>query len=190
MGIFLQPFFTSGRKNQFDSFLTVRIQSVTVPINVTIPRRELYTLYAEGVLLSEDFTEDGLPVLEFDENAVLILYYKFMNHRRIYICFSEKSGKTPGSVCVNTFPDVDGGNRKMSVVRELRGRPYDRFKKYMKWLSLSTEGKIYRMSPAFFWQLAVFCTTKKVSRELVKMLVLRYEPSLTFKEILWKQTTK
>lgn len=136
------------------------------------------TLYAEGLLLGKEDKKTYYE-LELSKNKVIILYYKFhFNHRRLYIvCAPELMD----NCFVKSFSLVSDN---MSVIAELHGRGFDRFKRTMEYLVKASDSAVLDLPPVFFFQLAYLCRNEKNDRVNLKKLSSNY--NLELKEVEWK----
>lgn len=134
---------------------------------ITIPQENgNWTVYAEGVLVRRAFT-DGASFVTLDDDHCITLYYTVRTWRRLYVCASPRL--VPFRV--HDFAESDA---PLSVMADLAGRAYDRYKRSMGRLSAATGGGFYRYPPAFFWQLAFLCRFGKNDAHNLERLVRRY----------------
>lgn len=138
---------------------------------MTIPRAGgRYTLYAEGVVLNVANTETEAYVT-LDDNFGIVLYYTVGKCRRLYVCCrADMAGCSPQKLSGCAVP--------LSVLCELTGRAYDRFKRGMRYLNDVTEGRFHRFPVAFLWQFAVLCQAGKNNRGNIAFLIHQYDTNL------------
>lgn len=136
---------------------------------IRIPKTKNYTLYAEGSLCRIDKDgEDHLITLDFSHPV--ILYYTFRYHRRLYVITS------PGTPVLRN-DDVSGN---FSIIAQLRGRSFDRFKRSMQYIVEKTEKRCYEFPAAFFWQLSYLAQAGKNDRINLGILIKKYTAQAVF----------
>ena len=96
-------------------------------LHITIPREQnFYTLYADGKEDTLVNTDSG-SVLYYPENAVILLYYTFPTHRRVYCIRNIESSivsdlpsvSLPVSILFKQFASrVDKTKKAISYLRE------------------------------------------------------------------------
>ena len=96
-------------------------------LHITIPRDPIfYTLYADGKEDTLVSTDSG-SVLYYPENAVILLYYTFPTHRRVYCVRNVESSivsdlpsvSLPVSILFKQFASrVDKTKKAISYLRE------------------------------------------------------------------------
>lgn len=139
-------------------------------VTVRIPRLLNYTLYAEGFLCGiERDGADFLVTLDF--SFPVILYYTYRYHRRIYII------SRPCPPCITKSRDV---SREFSIISQLRGRSFDRFKRSVKYIADRTGRTCFGFPAAFFWQLSYLCIAGKNDRINLNLLIKKYSPRFSF----------
>lgn len=128
-----------------------------------------YTFYAEGEIVN-NFYDDGSTYVSLDDQYIMILYYYFKvaKHRRLYICCNPLYA--PGDE--NKFPEC---KKKLAVIKQLRGRSFDRFKQASNFLNKKTNGDFYRFKISFFWQLSILCETGKNNNKNILKLYYQYK---------------
>lgn len=147
-------------------------------ITAKIPKNNNnYSIYVEGTLVSQ-IDCGSYYELEFSKGKILILYYNFkLKHRRLYIVCNPDQME-------NSYEKFFLGlSDKMSIIAELRGRGFDRFKRSIDYLKKATENQIMSLPPAFWFQMAYICRNGINNRFNLNNLVIRY--GLTIKEIEW-----
>ena len=136
---------------------------------VRIPKTKNYTLYAAASLCRIDKDgEDHLITLDFSHPV--ILYYTFRYHRRLYVITS------PGTPVLRN-DDVSGN---FSIIAQLRGRSFDRFKRSMKYIVEKTEKRCYEFPAAVFWQLSYLAQAGKNDRINLGILIKKYTAQAVF----------
>jgi hypothetical protein len=147
--------------------------------SVHIPQNGFYTLYAEGNLLKITEESEGFCA-QFAGESIIILYYTFPFHRRLYVtCSTEK-----WSGFVHSFSDLDS---PLSVLAQLRGRSFDEFKRTADYLNHLTDSGFYTYPIKFFFQLVCLVREKKNMPQNIRALVSLYDPERLLPEkIAWK----
>lgn len=150
-----------------------------VDCTISIPNEnEHYSLYAEGVFVRKMIT-DTQSFITLNDDFCIILYYTVHTWRHLYVCCATRLFP----YYPHTFNESDA---PLSVIADLTGRSYDRFKRSMAYLNAATLGKFYRFPPTFFWQLASLCRFGKNSRLNLRLLVNTYDKSIVIPErIKW-----
>ncbi len=152
-------------------------------IRILIPKKDsIPSVYAEGVFLGKDFYKGDVEII-LDSDYCTTVYYTYKLHRRLYVCCN------PGKKGINAtaLPMV---NQEVTILTQLRGRHFDRYKEAMSLLNKATKGQFYKLPPQFFWQLSILCRTGKNSNFNIKNLVRRYSPGILFEEISRKNQQK
>lgn len=148
-------------------------------VYVHIPKKDNgITLFAEGTLLSQ-IDKDQYYELELAKSKCIVLYYKLhFNHRRLFIVCDPR-------LMQNKFvKDFTLVSDSLSVIAELHGRGFDRFKRSIEYLNKATDNQIMDLPPAFFWQLAYICRNGKNDKANLNKLANNY--NLDVKEVVWK----
>jgi hypothetical protein len=132
----------------------------------------LFTLFAEGDFVRISDTGEGHSI-EFNGGSVLLLFFHFPNHRRLYVtCDPEKlEGRF-----VHRFDNLD---TERSVLVQLRGRKFDRMKQSVEYLKKLSEGRCFRYSLLFWTQLIYLIQQGKNSRFNLNTLASRYDSAYT-----------
>ena len=147
--------------------------TVTIPVD-----NEHYSLYAEGVFVRKTVTEQQ-SFITLNDDFCILLYYTVHTWRHLYVCVATRLFP----YCPHNFNESDA---PLSVIADLSGRAYDRFKRSMRYLNAATRGAFYRFPPAFFWQLASLCRFGKNDRLNLQMLVYQYDKTIIIPEhIKW-----
>lgn len=155
-------------------------------ISIYIPKEEsLFTLYAEGKFIKNTSFESFYDIhLDYDYCIILYYTYKYNKrnpNRRLYICCKPEKLSNKN---VYNLPNV---NDSLSVINQLRGRAFDRFKAAMKFLNIATMGEVYLLPPIYFWKLSQLCQNGKNNLYNIKKLTLMHNPKITFnEEITWE----
>ena len=139
-------------------------------ISAFIPKEDSsypFTCFAQGsfIRLEDEETEYRIS---FNEDEVLILFFHFKNHRRIYVTLKENSIE---KIENKTFWNVD---KSRQVLAELRGRNFDRFKMSLDFINDFTEGKCFSFPIAFWAQLVMLCQQNRHSELNLKYLCESY----------------
>ena len=142
-----------------------------------------YTLYAEGVFIRKKFL-DGRSFITLDGKFVIVLYYTVYEWRHLYVCIAKE-----------LLPDYEitfnECSMSLSVIADLTGRAYDRFKRSMDYLNKATGGMFYKLPPSFFWQLAWLSRHGKNDRLNIRRLVHKYDKNIRVPErIRWEKQEK
>ena len=144
-------------------------------LRVLIPKKgDFPSVYAEGVFAGKDFYNGEVEIL-LDSRYCTTVYYTYKLHRRLYICCVPEKQKGIST----TLPRI---SKAVTVISQLRGRHFDRYKEGMSFLNQATKGQFYKLPPQFFWQLSILCRSGKNSNFNIKNLVRRYSPQMLFEE--------
>ena len=132
-------------------------------IAVKVPKSGKYTLYAEGNLLGMN---DQGPYfkLNFDFESPVCLWYTHTQHRRVYIIMKPTLYKMESADVIGDF----------SILSQLRGRSFDRFKRSLKYICRITKCACYTFPPAFYYSLSNLAAVGKNSRANLILLTHRY----------------
>ncbi len=119
-------------------------------ICVEIPRNDFFTLYADGSLISKSSNEVYHELI-FNKNNILILFYHFpekkrkkSQHRRVYITCDPSQFENK-----NVY-NLYGISKKRTVLFQLRGRSFDRFKNSLEYIKKQTNYECFKY-PLEFW---------------------------------------
>lgn len=134
---------------------------------VTLPNKTIdgFTLYAEGSLKGNYFFKEvdyNKHQLIFDDNYIVILFYTYPHHRRVYIVSADKTGLLPKT----NLPCVKGA---LTILYKARGKKIDLLKK-----SLFLFRKLpYKQFPILFYQklAAIIETNTNVPRFIINELL-------------------
>lgn len=136
-------------------------------ITAKIAKHGIYTSYAEGKILSS-LDKGNYYEIKLSEQSIIILYYHFNFHRRVYICcIPEKLSSCKLNHPILKFHNVD---KNLTVIAELQGRAFDRFKRMCNVIKNYTNGRFYDYSILFFSKLAFLCRYGKNSMVNIKNL--------------------
>lgn len=132
-------------------------------VKVRIPKDSYYTLFAEGVLLSlEPYGTGHIAALDF--SYPVVLYYTFHHHRRLYVIMRPS---------VSEIFHNNDVSRPFSIVTQLRGRSFDRFKRSLRYIVRKSKG--YRKFPAeFYFKLSFLCSHQKNDKINLNRLFNKY----------------
>lgn len=132
-------------------------------VMVKIPGGANYTLYAEGVLLGMEFYGADY-IVSLDFSYPVVLYYTFHYHRRLYIIM-RASGRD-----VYRCHDVSS---PFSIISQLRGRSFDRFKRSLAYIVKKTSG-FHQFPPEFYFKLSFICSQGKNDMVNLNRLIEKY----------------
>ena len=132
-------------------------------VRVRIPKDSYYTLFAEGVLLNlESYGTGHIATLDF--SYPVVLYYTFHHHRRLYVIMQPS---------VNEIFHNNDVSRPFSVIAQLRGRSFDRFKRSLRYIVRKSKG-FHEFPSEFYFKLAVLCTHQKNDKINLNRLFYKY----------------
>ena len=115
---------------------------------------------------------DAESYVTLDGDFCVVLYYTVGKYRRLYIC--QCSAPKDADISM-----LSGCKMPVTVLYELTGRAFDRFKRSMDYLNHASDGLFYRLPYIFFLQLAALCQAGKNSRLNLSLLVRRYDDSIS-----------
>lgn len=132
-------------------------------IKIPVPTK-YFSLYVQGRVLDVASMGNGeSSFVTMDSDWPMALYYRVMNRRHIFIC-------TQSSICgfaTRIFPEA---MIPLTVLTELDGRAYDRYKRTMRMLEDKTKGDCFMSPPDFFIRLAELCRCGRNSMSNVMLL--------------------
>ncbi len=140
-------------------------------IRISIPaaKNSFFTIYAEGVSFGVFLRPERKEYDVFlDPQYPIILYFTFGKHRRAYICAN------PDFMQSNVYK-FSCSNRSLSVISQLRGRAYDRFKRSLRFLCKHTDERCRKFDIRFYWQLAYLSKKGRNSNLNLKLLAEKYD---------------
>lgn len=139
-------------------------------ISVFIPKESSsypFTCYAQGSFIRMEDYETEYKI-SFCEKSVLILFYHFDFHRRLYITLPE-----------NSLSEVE--NKKFwnitenrQILAELRGRNFDRFKRSVDFINDFTKGDCYNFPASFWSQITMLCEQNRHCKKNLNFLCESY----------------
>ena len=137
---------------------------ITVP-----PATRHFSLFAEGCVLGVYAGEPGEAAhVILDASHPVALYYHVAGRRRLFICMSGDMGKEfPKRIFPETLSEV-------SVLTELSGRAYDRYKRTMEWAARHVGPAVFTLPPDFFLVLAELCRGGRNSGANISLLLSRH----------------
>ena len=143
------------------------------------PKGNYFHVYAEGVFVSRQKEEESF-IITLDDTYPFILYYHFPKCAKIYICCNKET-------CKNNVYSIFNVDKDFSIISFLEGRrSFDRFKNSMDYLKKVTEGEVYKLPPAYFWQLGHLCKFGLNSRYNLEALTKKYNYKIKYnKDIKW-----
>jgi hypothetical protein len=103
---------------------------------ITNTPNNFYSIYSDGIFEKKHFDKEaGITTLEYKENAVVLLYYTYPVHRRVYLVrnVSDETKNLTGLpslskkvkiIFKNTASRVDKTRRAFGHIREHYGDPF------------------------------------------------------------------
>lgn len=138
---------------------------ITVPADKSSP----YTVYAEGVSQGAYLRTEWREYDVFLDYAYpIVLFFTFRTHRRAFVCVA------PERLGMNVYV-FSCASAPLSVLSELRGRAYDRFKRSLRYLCKITDNRCRKFSGRFFWQLAYLAQNGLNSTLNLQLLANKYD---------------
>lgn len=134
-------------------------------IKMIVPRDKLYTLFCEGRLLHIEKLPNKFE-LTMDFDYPVVLYYTHRHHRRLYIITK------PCKPFIMENADVLS---PFSIIGQLRGRSFDRFKRSMWYIKKKTLGSCYTFPPSFYFKLLFLANNGKNDRFNLNQLIKQYK---------------
>ena len=132
-------------------------------VRVRIPTDSYYTLFAAGVLLNlESYGTGHIATLDF--SYPVVLYYTFHHHRRLYVIMQPS---------VNEIFHNNDVSRPFSVIAQLRGRSFDRFKRSLRYIVRKSKG-FHEFPAEFYFKLSFLCTHQKNDKINLNRLFYKY----------------
>ena len=112
---------------------------------VTIPdKNSFYTLYSDGLLLRKTYVRESRSTLiEYDHNAVVVLYYTYPTHREACLV---RNAASPASVL------LPGLSQKVSLVFSVHASRVDKLKRAIGFLH-SNFGNAFTWDDGFYIRL-------------------------------------
>ncbi len=132
-------------------------------VRVKIPKDSYYTLFAEGVLQSLESYGIG-HIATFDFSYPVVLYYTFHHHRRLYVIMRSS---------VNEIFHCNDVSRQFSIIAQLRGRSFDRFKRSLRYIVRKSKG-FHKFPAEFYFKLSFLCTHQKNDKINLDRLFKKY----------------
>lgn len=133
---------------------------------VKIPDKDKdgFSLFADGVILDKQFIKGEKPLFTFSLSHVLLLFYTYPHHRRLYIVYGKGENKT-------LLPQLD---TPASIIYKARGKKFDLIKNALYFLQQKIGDKYFNLPAAFWYELSILAETKNVNQYLIKVLAGRY----------------
>jgi hypothetical protein len=116
-----------------------------VGLTVLIPEKAAYTLYARGEIASHTTVNGQGTYISFSDGSVVLLFYKWRRHRRVYIVRE--------ATCLIHYPPVKlpGVLKPVGILGKFRGRRVDLLRRAYFNLEQVNGFKVYRFGSRF-WQ--------------------------------------
>ena len=137
---------------------------MNITVQIPTKAKDGFTLYAEGDLISKEYIKDEKPLLIFSSKSILILYYTYPHHRRLYIVSTEGKEKT-------ILPQV---NTPVSIIFKGRGKKYDLIKTALYYLNRKTADKYLFFPKSFYYELAILAENKTLNNSKVWLLMKKF----------------
>lgn len=137
---------------------------MNITVQIPTKAKDGFTLYAEGDLISKEYRKDEKPLLIFSSKSILILYYTYPHHRRLYIVSTEGKEKT-------ILPQV---NTPVSIIFKGRGKKYDLIKTALYYLNRKTADKYLLFPKSFYYELAILAENKTLNNSKVWLLMKKF----------------
>lgn len=137
-------------------------------ITVYIPQEGFYSLFAEGSFQRKEKT-DEYYILDFKADDILILFYHFSWHRRLYVtCNPPKFNNRH----IHTLEGVEG---ERSVLAQLRGRAFDQLKRSLYYIKKETDCLCFSYPNAFWTQIIYLMQNSKNSHTNMDIIISRFK---------------
>ena len=136
-------------------------------VTVRIPATDFYSLFAEGSFLKMEKTETEYYI-DFNADNVLIVFYHFPFHRRLYITCN------PAKFNNKEIHVLEGVDNERSVLVQLQGRAFDRFKRSLDFIKKETDNTCFSLQNEFWFQMANLMRAGKNSTLNMKTVISRF----------------
>lgn len=132
---------------------------------IPVKERDGFSLFAEGALLNMENTKKGDLYLAFSDNAIVVLYYTYPNHRRLYIVHTKGAGEKVRLPCTD---------KAASIIFRGMGKVFDVTKNAFYYLRKTTQEDYLFFPKEFFYEMGILADSKKLNRFKLKLLMKKY----------------
>lgn len=137
-------------------------------ITVFIPKSGIYTLFAEGSF-EKKVSEGDFHQIEFREDNILVLFYHFPFHRRLYVT------SAPSLFNNENVHTLDGVDTERSILAQLRGRAFDRFKRSLSYIQEHTDYKCFTYPNEFWLRIIYLMQAGKNSLHNIQSIISEFQ---------------
>lgn len=134
------------------------------------PEKAPYTLFAEGAFVSIKGNKDEGYQVDFSEDYMLLLFYHFPFHRRLYVTVNHFHSLPKNSLM--------GVSQKRVILAELQGRAFDRMKRSLAYLKKLTGGNCFSFPKEFWLRFIALMRSGKNSQQNIDTLVKEFSQAL------------
>ncbi len=132
---------------------------------IPVKERDGFSVFAEGALLEKETTKRGDLYLSFSDNSILVLYYTYPNHRRLYILHPKGVGEKVQLPCID---------KPACIIFRGMGKALDVIKNAFYYLKKTTQGSYLYFPKEFFYEMGILADSKKLNRLKLNLLMKKY----------------
>ena len=132
---------------------------------IPVKQRDGFSVFAEGALLDMETTSRGDLYLSFSDNSILVLYYTYPNHRRLYILHTKGVGEKVRLPCTD---------KPASIIFRGMGKALDITKNAFYYLKKTTQEAYLYFPKEFYYEMGILADSKKLNRFKLKLLMKKY----------------
>ena len=132
---------------------------------IPVKERDGFSVFAEVALLDKETTKLGDLYLSFSDNSILVLYYTYPNHRRLYILHSKGVGEKVRLPCTD---------KPATIIFRGMGKALDITKNAFYYLKKTTQEFYLYFPKEFYYEMGILADSKKLNRFKLKLLMKKY----------------
>ncbi|UTC77079.1 hypothetical protein E4O04_09710 [Treponema sp. OMZ 799] len=132
---------------------------------IPVKERDGFSVFAEGALIDMENTSRGDLYLSFSDSAILVLYYTYPNHRRLYILHTKGVGDKIQLPCTDT---------PACIIFRGMGKVFDVTKNAFYYLRKTTNEDYLFFPKEFYYEMGILADSKKLNRFKLNLLMKKY----------------
>lgn len=132
---------------------------------IPVKERDGFSVFAEGALLDMERTKRGDLYLIFSDSSILVLYYTYPNHRRVYILHSKGAGDKVQLPCTD---------KPASIIFRGMGKVFDVIKNAFYYLKNTTQGAYLYFPKEFYYEMGILADSKDLNQFKLNLLMKKY----------------
>lgn len=132
---------------------------------IPVKERDGFSVFAEGALLDMETASRSQLYLNFSDNSILVLYYTYPNHRRLYILHPKGVGEKVQLPCTD---------KPASIIFRGMGKVFDVIKNAFYYLKNTTQGAYLYFPKEFYYEMGILADSKALNQFKLNLLMKKY----------------